>query len=146
VSPAAEALMRWIAPSECTGLGERCEQYVLWSREHPGPLELLIVVRLGSYRASALLYRVSLPPGPLDAGLRAIFGDKVRRLDAITRDIGHRPQASYSLQSPEFSADDTLTPTSRRDLCRTVQGTRRRPGLRTRADLRFTLELGQHAA
>src|SRR5690606_31545626 len=40
VSPAAEALMRSIAPSGCEGLGERCEQYVLWSREHPGPLEL----------------------------------------------------------------------------------------------------------
>lgn len=142
VSPAAEALMRWLAAPTCKGPGERCEQHLLWPRDPTGPLELLVVAQLGNYRHTALIYRVPLPPGPLEPGLQQIFGDRMRRLDEVVRDLGLRPQVSYLLPDPDFGPENALTPRSRRDLCLRVQGTRRRPGLLARPDLRFTIELG----
>lgn len=145
VSPAAEALMRWIAPTYCAGPGERCQQHLLWPRATAGPLELLIVVRLGVHRPPALIYRVPLPAASLEEGLNAVFGERVRRLDEVVRAAGLRPQLSYFLLDPEFGPDHAMTPRSRRALCRKLQGTRRHPGLLPRPDLRFTLELGTRA-
>jgi hypothetical protein len=142
-SPAAESLLRWLTPAACDRPGQRCEQYVLWPRELTGPLELLVVVRIGWYRHGALLYRVPLPPGPLEQGLLAVFGDRMRPLDELTRAAGQRPQLTYMLPEPEF-AGQSLTPRSRKDLCARLGGGRRRPGLLSRPELRFTLELGEH--
>lgn len=144
VSPAAGSVMQWITPAPCRGPGKRCQQHVLWPRDAAGPLELLIVVRIGSYRHGALIYRLPLPAGPLEQGLLALFGDRVRRLDELTRAAGQRPQLSYRLPDPRFTAEQALTPRSRKDLCLRLAGTRRRPGLLARPDLRLTLELGAH--
>ena len=115
---------------------------MLWPRELTGPLELLVVVRIGWYRHGALLYRVPLPPGPLEQGLLAVFGDRMRPLDELTRAAWQRPQLTYMLPEPEF-AGESLTPRSRKDLCARLGGGRRRPGLLSRPELRFTLELGE---
>jgi len=144
VSPAAESLLRWITPTSCTGLGERCERRLLWARDVSAPLTLLVVVHVGGYRDPALIYRIPLPPAGLDEGLHTIFGKRVRRVDELTRAAGLRPQVSYLLPDPRFGADNTMTPESRGRLCREIQGTRRRPGLLERAELRFTLELGRN--
>ncbi|MCA9692307.1 MAG: hypothetical protein KC636_22095, partial [Myxococcales bacterium] len=145
-SPAAEALSRWLSTPACGEPGERCERWFLWPRSLASPLELAVVVHLRSYDPPALVYRLELQPGALEASLQQTFGDRIRPLAALARSSGAGLTVSWVLEYLSFEADsDRLTPASLRRLRRQLDGTRRHPGLRGRPELRFTVELGADA-
>lgn len=138
-SPAAETLHRWLVAPECTGLGERCQQWLLWSRVE-GPLELVVTVHPGRSGAAELIYRLPLPAGPLEHGLQARFGARVQPLEALARAAGTTPQVRYEL-TRLVGWNEAIDAKEARALCRALRGSRRRPGLLGRPGLVFTIEL-----
>jgi len=145
VTPGAESVRRWLATPSCSGLGERCERWLLWPRADE-PRTLAVVVHLDSFDPPALIYQLPLPPGPLEQSLRARFGERVQTLADLARAAGTRGQLSFPLDIDVDDATHAPTAKSIQSLCRAHRGTRRHPGLRGRPGLRFTIELGAHAS
>lgn len=143
-TPGAASLRRWLVDPGCDGLGARCERWLLWPRAAE-PRTLAVVVHLDSLDPPALIYKIPLPPGPLEDSLRARFGDRVMTLDELTRAAGARPQLSFPLRLEFDFVTHTLTRKTTRSLCRAYHGTRRHPGLKDRSGLRFTIEIGARA-
>jgi hypothetical protein len=142
IGPLAETLRSWLAPAGCsTSPGDPCRHYLLWPRPHRGgeaPLEL--AVSLSLHPRTAILYRFALPPGSLESGLAALFGDRVRTLQDLHRRHGRGRTVVYPLDVLVRDPDGGFTFASRRKLRRLVAGTRRHPGLRAHRDLRFFID------
>jgi len=142
-SPASGTLRQWLEPGRCImSAGEPCTEYLLWPRPRHGgeaPLELVVAVNLYGL-VVALLYRFALPAGSFEAGLAALFGDRMRTLSQLHRLHGRGRSVVYPLDVLRGDPDGGFTLASRRKLTRLVIGTRRRPGLRTYPGLRLRID------
>lgn len=151
-SPRAEALHQWLqAPSCAGGHGQPCRYHLLWPRPQLGgeaPLELAVSVGIDGdgidgidgADAAAIVYRLALPPGSLEASLAAMFGDRQRTLIDLHRQYGRARLAVYPLRVLEPAPGGGFTRASRQRMQRLLVGTRRRPGLLGRPGLRFVID------
>lgn len=141
--PVAEALRQWLQPASCNGgLGQLCRSYLLWPRPRLGgdaPLELAISIGIGGRGDTAILYRLAIPPGALEGGLAAMFGDRQRTLDDLYRHHGRARIVIHPLDILEGDPRGGFTYASRVQFQQRVLGTRQRPGLRAHPGLRFRL-------
>jgi hypothetical protein len=139
--PVAEALRQWLQPASCNGgLGQLCRSYSLWPRPRLGgeaPLELAVSISVGGRGDTAILYRLAIPPGALEGGLMAMFGDRERTLEDLYRHHGRARIVIHPLSILESDPRGGFTYASRVQFQQRVLGTRQRPGLRAHPGLRF---------
>ncbi len=145
--PVAEALRQWLQPPSCNGgLGQVCRGYLLWPRPQLGgdaPLELAVSVGIGGTSGqgdAAILYRLAIPPGALEGGLAAMFGDRQRTLEDLHRHHGRARIVVYPLDVLVAAPRGGFTLASRSEFQRIVLGTRKQPGLRAHPGLRFRID------
>lgn len=140
VAPAAEVLRQWLQVPTCVTPSDACRSYLLWPRPRYGEarLELAVAVSLG--RGVAILYRFAIPPGSLEAGLAALFSDRVRTVWDLLRRHGRGRSVVYPLDILRHRPGGGFTVASRRQFNRLVVGTRRSPGLRAHPGLRFVID------
>ncbi len=142
--PVAEALRQWLQPPSCNGgLGQLCRGYLLWPRPQLGgdaPLELAVSVSIGGRGDAAILYRLAIPPGALEGGLAAMFGDRERTLEDLHRHHGRARIVVYPLDVLVAAPRGGFTLASRSEFQRIVLGTRKQPGLRAHPGLRFRID------